>query len=333
MRFIDEIKITVKGGHGGDGCISFRRERFIPHGGPDGGDGGDGGSIYLVADSNLSTLADFRGKRHFEAEKGKNGQGDCRRGKSGKDMYISVPAGTLIYDAETDELIGDLDQAGDSLLVARGGQHGLGNVHFKSSTNRTPVEKTSGGKSDVRCLRMELRLLADVGLIGLPNAGKSTLLGAISASDSKIGDYPFTTLNPMLGTVVISEWESFVVADLPGIIQGSADGEGLGARFLRHVRRTRLLLHLVEMDVLEKMVAAVKTIEEELRCAPGKLLNYPRWLVCSKTDTVSDAASCCSELCKRLQWQDPIFFISSISGENLETLKQHTYKFLRQESQ
>lgn len=247
MKFVDEATIRVVGGDGGDGCMSFRREKFIPFGGPNGGDGGDGGSVYLVADEAYNTLIDFRYKRHHEAKRGSKGQGSQCTGKSGDDLLVKVPVGTTVYDADTEELIGDLVEHNQSLLVARGGFHGLGNLRFKSSTNRAPRQTTPGTPGEKRNLRLELKVLADVGLLGLPNAGKSTFIRAVSAAQPKVADYPFTTLHPYLGVVRIEEYRSFVVADIPGLIEGAAEGAGLGVHFLKHLARTRLLLHIVDV--------------------------------------------------------------------------------------
>ncbi len=251
MKFVDEATIDVKAGDGGNGCVSFRREKYIPFGGPDGGDGGDGGSVYLVADSNLNTLADFRFERRFQAQRGENGRGRNCTGKSGADREVRVPVGTLVYQDDTDELMGDLVEDGQRLLVARGGFHGLGNLRYKSSTNRAPRQSKPGTPGEQRSLRLELKLLADVGLLGKPNAGKSTLIRAISAARPKVADYPFTTLYPNLGVVRAGPQRSFVVADIPGLIEGAAEGAGLGVQFLKHLSRTGLLLHLVDVAPLD----------------------------------------------------------------------------------
>ena len=265
MKFVDEATIEIQAGKGGDGCMSFRREKFIPFGGPDGGDGGHGGSIYLIADPGLNTLVDFRYKRLFRAQKGEHGKGSNCTGKKGEDLYIRVPVGTLVFDKETEENLGDLATIHQTLLVAQGGQAGLGNARFKSSTNRAPRRTTSGTPGEIRFLRLELQVLADVGLLGLPNAGKSTFISAVSAARPKIADYPFTTLQPHLGVVTIDYDQSFVIADIPGLIAGAADGVGLGIRFLKHLSRTRLLLHLVDIAPLEgDPVADAIAIVQEL---------------------------------------------------------------------
>ena len=286
MRFVDEAGIRVRAGKGGNGCLSFRREKFIPRGGPDGGDGGDGGHVYLVADEGLNTLIDFRHVRDFKAGNGENGAGRNRTGARGADCEIRVPVGTLVYAAETDELMGDLTHAGERLLVARGGFHGLGNARYKSSINRAPRRTSPGRPGEVRELRLELKLLADVGLLGAPNAGKSTLLARVSAARPKIADYPFTTLYPQLGVVRFGEHQSFVMADIPGLIEGSAQGAGLGIQFLRHLSRTRLLLHLVDIGTAEPEAAlaqARSTLAELEQFSPD-LAARPLWLVLNKTD-------------------------------------------------
>jgi GTPase len=251
MKLVDEAEITVIAGNGGHGCVGFRREKFIPLGGPDGGDGGDGGNVWLQADENLNTLVDFRHQKQFRAQRGENGMGQQKYGKGGEDLVIQVPVGTQVRNVDTDEVIGDLTRNGERLLVARGGKGGLGNMHFKSSVNRTPRQSTPGGEGEQRALQLELKLLADVGLLGFPNAGKSTLIRAVSAATPKVADYPFTTLYPNLGVVSVEPHRSFVIADIPGLIEGAADGAGLGALFLRHIQRTRLLLHLVEVEPLD----------------------------------------------------------------------------------
>ncbi len=337
MKFVDEAHITVHAGDGGNGCVSFRRERFVPRGGPDGGDGGDGGSVYVVADERLNTLVDFRYKRRFEAARGGHGMGKTRAGKSGKDLLIAVPVGTLVNNRDTDETIGDMTRDGQRLLVARGGAHGLGNTRFKSSTNRTPRQSTPGREGDERTLALELKLLSDVGLVGLPNAGKSTLLGAISAAHPKVGNYPFTTLHPSLGVVRVGRWRSFVVADLPGLIEGAAEGSGLGLRFLKHVQRTRLLLHLVDLGGADAQAAAdaARTIEKELTAFSDELARRARWLVCTKTDLLD--ADTLEErrrgLSAALNWKKPIFFISAPAQRGLEPLKQAVMKFLNDEQE
>jgi len=282
MKLVDEAEIDVIAGNGGDGCIGFRREKFIPLGGPDGGDGGTGGSVWIEADENISTLVDFRHQRIFKAERGENGMGQQRYGKGGDDLIISVPVGTAIVNVGTDEVIGDLVNHGDRLLVAKGGKGGLGNMHFKSSVTRSPRRATPGDEGEARTLKMELKLLADVGLLGFPNAGKSTFIRAVSAATPKVADYPFTTLYPNLGVVSVEAHRSFVIADIPGLIQGAADGAGLGAMFLRHLQRTRLLLHLVDMAPMEGGVEIspaeqVRAIEHEAAIRAAEVIAELGW--------------------------------------------------------
>jgi GTPase len=337
MKFVDEAIIKVAGGDGGAGCVSFRREKYIPFGGPDGGDGGDGGSVWLVVDEGINTLADFQVQRRFAAQRGQNGSGSECTGKGGDDIEVPVPIGTLVYDADTEELLGDLTEDGQRLLVAKGGFHGLGNTRYKSSTNRAPRQSTPGTPGEQRTLRLELKLLADVGLLGLPNAGKSTLIRQLSAARPKVGDYPFTTLHPGLGVVRVGDLQSFVMADVPGLIEGAAEGAGLGIQFLKHLGRTRLLLHLVDIapaDPDEDPVAAVRTIEGELeRFASRVPLNErPRWLVLNKVDLVAPDAreAHCRELLQRLDWQGPVHRISGVTGEGCKELAQAVMQFLEE---
>lgn len=323
MKFVDEAEITVTAGNGGNGCISFRREKFIPLGGPDGGDGGNGGSVWLVADENLNTLVDFRHLRKFKAQRGENGMSRQMYGKGGEDTDVRVPVGTTVIATETDEVIGDLTRHGQRLLVARGGQGGRGNIHFKTSVNRAPRKATPGTEGEQRELRLELKLLADVGLLGFPNAGKSTFIRAVSAATPRVADYPFTTLYPNLGVVRIEADRSFVIADIPGLIEGAADGAGLGALFLRHVQRTRLLLHLVDMAPLDAGEAAlgpaeqVRAIEAELRKYDPGMLEKPRWLVLNKADLLDgeEAQARAEALVAELGWDQPWFMVSAISRE------------------
>lgn len=324
MKFVDEVTITVEAGNGGAGCLSFRREKFIPKGGPDGGDGGDGGSVYLQADSHLNTLIDFRFQRFHKAKNGESGQGSLRRGKSGEDLVVPVPVGTIAFDAETEECIGDLTEAGQQLCVAKGGFHGLGNHRYKSSTNRAPRQTTPGSKGERRILRLELKLLADVGLLGLPNAGKSTLINAVSNAKPKIADYPFTTLYPKLGVVRMDDCQSFVIADIPGLIEGASEGAGLGIRFLKHLSRTNLLLHLVDIAPIDGMdpVAAIETIVGELAQFDPTLAAKPRWLVFNKVDLLEEntAEALVSEVLKRLEWSAPVYRISAATGVGVKQL-------------
>lgn len=322
MKLVDEAEIEVIAGAGGNGCVGFRREKFIPLGGPDGGDGGDGGSIWLQADENLNTLVDFRHERKFRAQRGENGMGRQMYGKGGEDTIIIVPVGTVVTNVETDEVIGDLARHGQRLLVVKGGKGGLGNMHFKSSVNRAPRKALPGLPGEERLLRLELKLLADVGLLGFPNAGKSTFVRAVSAATPKVADYPFTTLYPNLGVVSVEPHRSFVIADIPGLIEGAADGAGLGAQFLRHVQRTRLLLHLVDMAPMEGVVEAspveqVRAIEHELRKHDPAMLEKPRWLVLNKGDLLDDdeRTARAEAIIKALDWKEPWFTVSAIGRE------------------
>ncbi|MDH7454226.1 GTPase ObgE [Luteimonas composti] len=319
MKLVDEAEITVIAGNGGNGCVGFRREKFIPLGGPDGGDGGDGGSVYLVADENLNTLVDFRHQKVFRAQRGENGMGRQMYGKGGEDVLIAVPTGTVVHNVDTDEVIGDLTRHGERLLVAQGGKGGLGNMHFKSSTNRTPRQSTPGTPGEERSLRLELKLLADVGLLGFPNAGKSTLIRAVSAATPKVADYPFTTLYPNLGVVSVEPARSFVIADIPGLIEGAAEGAGLGALFLRHIQRTRLLLHLVEIEPLDggDAVEQIRTIERELERFDAGLLDKPRWLLLNKADLIpaEDARELADRIVSELGWTAPWFIVSGLARE------------------
>ncbi len=320
MKFVDEAIISVFAGAGGNGCISFRREKFIPLGGPDGGDGGNGGSVWVEADENLNTLIDFRHERHFRAQRGQNGMGRQMFGKAGDDVVIKVPVGTEIINVATDEIIGDLMEHGLRILVAQGGEGGRGNVHFKSSVNRAPRKAGNGSPGEERDIRLELKLLADVGLLGFPNAGKSTFVRAVSAATPKVADYPFTTLYPNLGVVSVEAYRSFVIADIPGLIEGAADGAGLGSLFLRHVQRTRVLLHLVDMAPFDEdvdPVQQVRAIENELRKYDPGMLEKPRWLVLNKGDLLSDDErdARAKEIVAALDWKEPWFVVSAIGRE------------------
>ena len=322
MKLVDEAEITVTAGNGGNGSISFRREKFIPLGGPDGGDGGDGGNVWLQADENLNTLVDFRHQKQFKAQRGENGMGSQMYGKGGADHTITVPVGTVVHNVDTDEVIGDLVAHGDRLLVAHGGKGGLGNMHFKSSINRSPRRATPGGEGESRTLKLELKLLADVGLLGFPNAGKSTFIRAVSAATPKVADYPFTTLYPNLGVVAVEHHRSFVIADIPGIIEGAAEGAGLGSLFLRHVQRTRLLLHLVDMAPMEGGVEIspaeqVRAIEHELRKYDPAMLEKPRWLVLNKADLMfeDEARERAEEVVRELGWTQPWYMVSALGRE------------------
>jgi GTPase len=324
MKFVDEAIIKVIAGDGGNGVVSFRREKFIPFGGPDGGDGGDGGSIYLEARAGLNTLADFRNTRSYAAESGGKGMGRDMTGRSGADLMVPVPAGTLVYDVDTQELLGDLVNPGERLRVAQGGFHGLGNARFKSSVNRTPRQSTPGSAGERRTLRLELKLLADVGLLGFPNAGKSTLIRAVSAARPKVADYPFTTLYPNLGVVSVGEHRSFVMADIPGLIEGAAEGAGLGIRFLKHLQRTRILLHLVDVIPADSAdpVRDARAIVGELKKFSPELAKRERWLVLNKIDLLpaADRQQHCAAIVKDLRWKGPVFLTSGLSGEGTQEL-------------
>jgi GTP-binding protein len=330
MKFIDEVTIEVHAGDGGNGCVSFRREKYIPFGGPDGGDGGDGGSVYLEAESAMNTLVDFRHNRRFSAERGQNGMGNNRTGRSGVDLVIKVPVGTLVHEEDTGELIGDLVRSGERLLVARGGFHGLGNTRFKSSTNRAPRQSKPGTPGEMRHLRLELKLLADVGLLGMPNAGKSTLIRAVSSARPKVADYPFTTLYPNLGVVRVGDLRSFVMADIPGLIEGAAQGAGLGAQFLKHLSRTRLLLHLVDIGPLADPVADVAVIIKELESFSAELAARERWLVLNKLDLVApeEREVRCRTIIDALGWRGPVYRISGLREEGTDTLMQDAMAYL-----
>jgi GTP-binding protein len=320
----------VHAGDGGNGCVSFRREKYIPFGGPDGGDGGDGGSVYLEAESAMNTLVDFRHNRKFSAERGQNGMGNNRTGKSGADLVIKVPVGTLVHEEDTGELIGDLLRAGERLLVARGGFHGLGNTRYKSSTNRAPRQSKPGTSGEMRHLRLELKLLADVGLLGMPNAGKSTLIRAVSSARPKVADYPFTTLYPHLGVVRVGELRSFVMADVPGLIEGAAQGAGLGVQFLKHLSRTRLLLHLVDIGPLTDPVTDVAVILKELEQFSPELAARERWLVFNKLDLVApeERESRCRATIDALGWQGPVYRISGLRQQGTSALMQDAMVYL-----
>ena len=332
MKFVDEVSIHVKAGDGGNGMMSFRREKFIEKGGPNGGDGGDGGSIYMEADENLNTLVDYRYTRRFTAPNGeKGGSTDCT-GAKGEDLILPVPVGTTVIDAATQEVIGDLVKPGQRLMVAHGGWHGLGNARFKSSTNRAPRQTTPGKPGEARDLKLELKVLADVGLLGLPNAGKSTFIRAVSAAKPKVADYPFTTLVPNLGVVSVGRYKSFVVADIPGLIEGASEGAGLGIRFLKHLARTRLLLHLVDMAPLDESDPAVaaETIIHELSKFSPALADRDRWLVLNKADQLLDdeREERLQDVISRLNWTGPVFVISALEREGTEALSQEIMRYL-----
>ncbi len=335
MKFVDEATIRVKAGNGGHGCLSFRREKYVARGGPDGGDGGDGGSVYLVASDATNTLADFSVARKYSAGSGQPGAGQNRTGKSGEDREVIVPCGTVVHDVDTGETIGDLTEVGQRLKVAEGGRGGLGNTRFKSSTNRAPRKTTQGTPGEARHLRLELKLIADVGLVGMPNAGKSTLIRTLSAAKPKIADYPFTTIHPNLGVVSVGPFKSFVMADIPGLIEGASQGAGLGTRFLKHVQRTRLLLHLVDIAPIDDAAdpcADFRAVEKELEQFSADLASKPRWLVINKIDLLpGDAlASTRDSLVEALGWTGPVLDISAATGAGTERLAQAVMRALEQ---
>ena len=333
MKFIDEANIFVKAGDGGDGIVSFRREKFIPRGGPDGGDGGDGGSVYVVGSKNLNTLSDFRHTRRFVARRGGNGQGQNRTGAKGEDVVIEVPLGTTVTTLEQGELLADVATESEPILIARGGFHGLGNTRYKSSTNRSPRQCSQGSKGEQFDLKLELKVIADVGLLGMPNAGKSTFIRAVSAARPKVADYPFTTLHPNLGVVSVGRHRSFVIADIPGLIEGAAEGVGLGIRFLKHLQRTRLLLHIIDVapiDGSDDPIVSARKILRELQHYDESLYRKPRWLVLNKFDLVeSDAREALArEITAGLEWQGPVYTISALAGDGVEALCRDIMDFL-----
>jgi GTP-binding protein len=335
MKFVDEARVKVQAGNGGRGCASFRREKFVPFGGPDGGDGGHGGSVWLRAVPGINTLADFRVERTYRAPHGTAGSSNDCFGAAGADLYISLPVGTVIRDSETGEQLGDLAKVGDELLVARGGKGGWGNIKFKSSTNRTPRQFGSGLPGEKRLLELEMKVIADVGLLGLPNAGKSTLIRAVSHARPKVADYPFTTLYPNLGVVSAGDQRSFVMADIPGLIEGAAEGAGLGIRFLKHLQRTRLLLHLVDIAPLDPDADPVKgarAIIAELKKFSADLLEKPRWLLLNKSDLLppAEAEARAKDIIRRLRWRGSHFLISGATGAGTPELVQAVMTFLEQ---
>jgi GTP-binding protein len=334
MNFVDEATIRVQAGNGGHGCLSFRREKYVQRGGPDGGDGGHGGSVYLVAEPSLNTLADFRVARKFRAENGQGGSGRNKTGRSGEDLDVHVPCGTVIHDVDTGELICDLTEAGQRQMVAESGRGGLGNTRFKSSVNRAPRKITNGSQGEARHLSLELKVLADVGLLGMPNAGKSTLITAMSQAKPRIADYPFTTLHPNLGVVRVGQLQSFVMADIPGLIEGASEGAGLGIQFLRHLQRTGLLLHLVDIAPIDASDPAdtVKAIANELVKFSDDLADKPRWLIINKIDLLDaeDQAKATQDLLKKLDWKGRFFETSAATGEGTQALAQAVMRELEE---
>ncbi len=324
MKFVDEAVIEVHAGKGGNGCVSFRREKYIPLGGPDGGDGGDGGSVILEGSASLNTMVDYRFTRKFRAQNGESGRGRNCTGKAGEDIVLPVPLGTTVIDEETDEILGDIQAAGDRLVVAQGGFHGIGNTRYKSSINRAPRQFSEGTSGESRILKLELKVLADVGLVGLPNAGKSTLIRAVSAATPKVAEYPFTTLVPNLGVVKVDTYRSFVVADIPGLIEGASDGAGLGVRFLKHLTRNRILLHLVDVAPFDESEPSKQalSIVRELEHFSQTLAARPRWLVLNKIDLIDEQtlASRREAIIEALQWEGPVYEISAISRRETDRL-------------
>ncbi len=336
MKFVDEAEVRVEAGDGGNGAVGFRREKYIPMGGPDGGDAGDGGSVYLVAVENVNTLADFRYQTVYRAERGQNGMGRNCTGKKGEDAIVPVPLGTRVYDAGTGEIIGDLLTVGETLLVAQGGFHGLGNTRFKSSINRAPQKASKGTPGEHRLLMLELTLIADVGLLGMPNAGKSSLIRAVSSATPKVADYPFTTLFPNLGVVRIDEFRSFVIADVPGVIEGAAEGAGLGMQFLKHLSRTGLLLHLLDVAPYESMdtpVQAAQKISLEIEKWSDELAHKPRWLVLNKIDRLppDEVEDHCQAIIDELAWTGPVFKTAAINGNGTQALMFAIMEFLEEQ--
>ncbi|HSG58433.1 MAG TPA: GTPase ObgE [Woeseiaceae bacterium] len=335
MKFVDEATVRVQAGNGGHGCLSFRREKYVERGGPDGGDGGHGGSVYLVADPAMNTLADFRVARKYRAESGQPGAGRNMTGRSGGDLDVHVPCGTVVHDVDTGELICDLTEPEQRQMVAEGGRGGLGNTRFKSSTNRAPRRTTNGTPGEGRHLKLELKVLADVGLLGMPNAGKSTLISAMSQARPRIADYPFTTLHPNLGVVRVGRLQSFVMADIPGLIEGASEGAGLGIRFLKHLQRTGLLLHVVDIAPIDGSDPedAVRAIIAELGKFSAELADKPRWLVINKIDLLSadDRDGARQRLIEALEWRGPVFAISAATGEGTEALARAIMRELEQD--
>ncbi|WP_445003569.1 Obg family GTPase CgtA [Halomonas mongoliensis] len=337
MQFVDEASIIVEAGKGGNGCLSFRREKYVPKGGPDGGDGGHGGSVYLIGDDALNTLIDFKYQRFYKAQNGQPGMGRQMSGRAGEDLHVKVPVGTTVIDEDTLEVIADVTEIGQVVLVAQGGRRGLGNIHFKSSTNRAPRRTTPGTEGERRNLRLEMKVMADVGLLGMPNAGKSTLIRAVSAAKPKVANYPFTTLVPNLGVVKLGMHEHFVMADVPGLIEGASEGAGLGLRFLKHLTRTRLLFHVVDVAPFDESdpVEAAEAIIHELGEFSPALAELPRWLVLNKLDLLpaEGREAKAEEIVSRLGWEGPVFRISAISADGTDALVQAAHRWLTEQRQ
>ncbi len=337
MRFIDEAKITVKAGDGGNGIVSFRREKYVPKGGPDGGDGGSGGDVYVIADDNTNTLVDYRYTRRYEAKRGENGGSKNCSGRGASDIELRVPIGTTIIDIDTNEVVGDLTEKGQRILVAKGGQGGLGNTHFKSSTNQAPRKATKGEEGQLKQLQLELKVVADVGLIGLPNAGKSTFIRQVSSAKPKVADYPFTTLTPNLGVVDVGLQRSFVMADIPGLIAGASEGAGLGIRFLKHVARTRRLLHIVDVQPIDQSdpVTNARLIMAELKNFSPELANLPQILVLNKIDQipVDEQNALCTRIVAALGWTGMVFRTSTLTGDGVDAVKHHLMNEIEREKE
>ncbi len=335
MQFVDEASIIVEAGKGGNGCLSFRREKYVPKGGPDGGDGGHGGTVYLIGDDALNTLIDFKYQRFYKAQNGQPGMGRQMSGRAGEDLHVKVPVGTTVIDEDTLEVIADVTEIGQVVPVAQGGRRGLGNIHFKSSTNRAPRRTTPGTEGERRNLRFEMKVMADVGLLGMPNAGKSTLIRAVSAAKPKVANYPFTTLVPNLGVVKLGQHEHFVMADVPGLIEGASDGAGLGLRFLKHLTRTRLLFHVVDVAPFDESdpVEAAEAIIHELGEFSPALAELPRWLVLNKLDLLpaEEREAVADEIVRRLGWEGPVFRISAISSDGTDALVQAAYRWITEQ--
>ncbi|PAU74343.1 Obg family GTPase CgtA [Halomonas salipaludis] len=335
MQFVDEASIIAEAGNGGNGCLSFRREKYVPKGGPDGGDGGHGGSVYLIGDDALNTLIDFKYQRFYKAQNGQGGMGRQMSGKAGEDLHVKVPVGTTVIDEDTLEVIADVTEIGQVVLVAQGGRRGLGNIHFKSSTNRAPRRTTPGTEGERRNLRLEMKVMADVGLLGMPNAGKSTLIRSVSAAKPKVANYPFTTLVPNLGVVKLGMHEHFVMADVPGLIEGASDGAGLGLRFLKHLTRTRLLFHVIDVAPFDESdpVEAAEAIVHELEQFSPTLAERPRWLVLNKFDLLpeEEREAAAQAILERLAWDGPVYRISAISGDGTEALVQAAHRWLTEQ--
>jgi GTP-binding protein len=333
MKFVDEVTVYIQAGKGGNGCLSFRREKYVPMGGPDGGDGGNGGDIYLLACENINTLVDYRFKRSYHAENGQSGSGAQCTGKAGKDLYLSVPVGTVVYDTGSGDCIGEVTKCDQSLKIAKGGHRGLGNTRYKSSTNQAPRQTTNGEDGEERQIRLELKLLADVGLLGLPNAGKSTFIRSVSAATPKVADYPFTTMYPNLGVVRVGPADSFVIADIPGVIEGASDGAGLGLRFLKHLTRTKIVLHLLDISPFDGSdpVESFMKVELELKKYNTELYDRERWLVLNKIDLVDEHEDLCDDILSRLNWQGKVFKISGLTRKNTDILSYNIMQYFKQE--